>query len=102
MAKLTLRAFDSVTYPKAHRTNGPVDLIHVATIRRGQNKVACRFIINSNAIAYALVYQTKAKKDLAYARLQDLEGFYKYVCDLTNDFPSASFPDDKPYKRVAQ
>ncbi|KAJ5405251.1 hypothetical protein N7465_006535 [Penicillium sp. CMV-2018d] len=47
--QLTLRAFDSTTYPKVDRTNGPVDLIHVATISRGQNKIPCRFIMNTCA-----------------------------------------------------
>ncbi|KGO56598.1 hypothetical protein PEX1_086500 [Penicillium expansum] len=74
----------------------------MATISRGQNKVACRFVMNDNPTAYALVYQTKAKKDLAYARLQDLKGFYERVCDVTDDFPSASFPDNEPYEETWQ
>ncbi|KAJ5515637.1 hypothetical protein N7527_007197 [Penicillium freii] len=49
LIQLTLRAFDTTTYPKVDRTNGPVDLIHVATISRGQNKIPCRFIMNTCA-----------------------------------------------------
>ena len=61
LTHLTLRAFDSSTYPNIDRTNGPLDLIHVATISRGQNKVPCRFIMNKDPTAYALVYQSKAR-----------------------------------------
>ncbi|KAG0156312.1 hypothetical protein PDIDSM_3489 [Penicillium digitatum] len=75
---------------------------HVATISRGQNKVACRFIMNNNPTAYALIYQTKAKKDLAYARLQDLDGFRERICDTANDFPSTAFPDNRPYDQTWQ
>lgn len=80
------------------RTGGPVDLIHVATISRGQNRVPCRFIMNKNPAAYALIYQTKAKKDLAYTRLQDLEGFTERNCGETHDFPDASFIDTELYE----
>lgn len=80
------------------RTGGPVDLIHVATISRGQNRVPCRFIMNKNPAAYALIYQTKAKKDLAYTRLQDLEGFTERICGETHDFPDTSFIDTELYE----
>ena len=56
LTHLTLRAFDSTTYPNIDRTNSPLDLIHVATISRGQNKVPCLFIMNKDPTAYALVY----------------------------------------------
>ncbi|KAG0154080.1 hypothetical protein PDIDSM_1460 [Penicillium digitatum] len=73
----------TTTYPKPDCTNGPVDLVHVATISRGQNK-------------------TKAKKDLAYARLQDLDGFRERICDTANDFPCTAFPDNRPYDHTWQ
>ncbi|QQK48378.1 reverse transcriptase [Penicillium digitatum] len=92
----------TTTYPKPDCTNGPVDLVHVATISRGQNKVACRSIMNNNPTAYALIYQTKAKKDLAYARLQDLDGFRERICDTANDFPCTAFPDNRPYDHTWQ
>ncbi|CRL26040.1 unnamed protein product [Penicillium camemberti] len=86
-----------VTYPDPDRTGGPMDLIHVATIKRGQNKVPCRFVMNTNPTAYALVYRTKEKKDLSYCRLQDLQGFSERVCDETHDFPSLAFTATRPY-----
>ncbi|KXG51383.1 uncharacterized protein PGRI_093950 [Penicillium griseofulvum] len=39
LIRLTLRAFDSITYPAPNLTQGPLDLIHVTTISWGENKV---------------------------------------------------------------
>ncbi|CRL24838.1 unnamed protein product [Penicillium camemberti] len=91
LTRLTLRAFDSDDYPNPDRTGGPIDLIHVATIKRGQNKVPCRFTMNKNPTAYALVYQSKDKKDLACSRLQDLAGFTERVCPTSHDFSDLAF-----------
>ncbi|OQD98428.1 hypothetical protein PENSOL_c009G05928 [Penicillium solitum] len=77
-------------------------LIHVATISRGQNKVPCRFTMNRNPTAYALVYQSKDKKDLAYTRLQDLEGFTERVCGDNHDFPDLAFTNVQPYDAAYQ
>ncbi|KAJ5875206.1 uncharacterized protein N7473_012553 [Penicillium subrubescens] len=41
LIQLILRMFDSVTYQAARSANGSVYLIHVATLARGQHKVAC-------------------------------------------------------------
>ncbi|KAJ5494862.1 hypothetical protein N7463_010949 [Penicillium fimorum] len=58
--------------------------------------------MNKNPTAYALIYQTKAKKDLAYTRLQDLEGFSERICDVTYDFPPPSFTESEPYEAAWQ
>jgi hypothetical protein len=78
-------------YPTLNPT-GPMDLIHVGTISRGQNKVPCQFYMNTKPTAYALVYQSKRKKDLAYARLFELTGFHERVCpeELDLDLPNTS------------
>lgn len=102
LTQLTLRALDTITYPRTDRTNGPVDLIHIATISRGQNKIPCRFIMNTDPTSYALVYQSKAKKDLAYARLLDLDDFHERVCDPKDDFPHSAFSLDEVYEPAWQ
>jgi hypothetical protein len=53
--------------------------------------VPCRFRMNTKPTAYALVYQIKQKKDVAYARLLDLTGFHERVCHESLDFPALSF-----------
>ncbi|KAF4760895.1 hypothetical protein N7455_002891 [Penicillium solitum] len=52
--------------------------------------------------AYALVYQPKDKKDLAYCRLQDLEGFTERVCASNHDFPDLAFHPARPYDTAYQ
>ncbi|KAG0152674.1 hypothetical protein PDIDSM_2479 [Penicillium digitatum] len=98
LPQLTLRAFDSLTYPSPDRTNGPIDLIHVGTISRGQNKIACRFIMNKDPTFYVLVYKTIAKKDLTYTRLHDLNGFHEDICDSALNFSPRSYIDDDSYE----
>ncbi|CAI7594711.1 unnamed protein product [Penicillium glandicola] len=97
LTQLTLRAFDSANYPHPE-----LDLIHVATISRGQNKVACRFIMKTNPAAYVLVYQTKEKEDLAFTRLQDLRGFHERICSATYDFPAESHHAAEHYDEALQ
>ncbi|CAI7640016.1 unnamed protein product [Penicillium glandicola] len=59
-----------------------------------------RPLMNNNPAAYALVYQTKEKKDLAFTRLQDLKGFHERICDVTHDFPPTSFSAAEPYEET--
>jgi hypothetical protein len=72
-----------------------MDLIHVGTMARGQNKVSCWFLMNDDPTSYALVYQSPHKHDLAGACLFDLPNYHERICPETHDFPVAAF--DSPY-----
>jgi hypothetical protein len=95
LTQLTVRTYDSAAYPHVERTGGPLDLIHVGTIARGQNKVSCRFLMNTDPTSYALVYQSRRKHDLAGAYLFDLPNYHERICPVTHDFPATAF--DEPY-----
>ncbi|OKP07389.1 hypothetical protein PENSUB_5978 [Penicillium subrubescens] len=95
LTQLTLRAFDSKFYPDAGQ-DGPVDLIHIGTLSRGQNKIACRFVMRSDPASYTLVYTSKLKKGLGSAFLFDLPNYHERICSPSDDFPEGSFADPVP------
>jgi hypothetical protein len=95
LTQLTLRTYDSKFYPDAGK-DGPLDLIHVGTLTRGQNKIACRFFMKQDPASYALVYVSKLKKDLAAAHLADLPLYHERICAPTDDLPADAFEDPIP------
>lgn len=70
------------------------DLIHVGTIRRGQNKAACRFLMNTDPASYVLLYTGKGNDDLKFSELGAISGSHESVSDVDDEFDNYFTLDD--------